>query len=73
MERRPTVWHSVAASAPAEAPQNANDLAREAVCCNAGLGDRFVVHRLFGKQFGENRKHLLLCCGCDLPQMFDEP
>jgi hypothetical protein len=35
---RPTDWHSVAASAPGEASQNANDLARAAVNCNAGLG-----------------------------------
>jgi hypothetical protein len=33
-----TGWHSVAASAPREASQNTNDLAREAVNCNAGLG-----------------------------------
>jgi hypothetical protein len=32
-----TVWHSPAASAR-DCCQNANDLAREAVSCNAGLG-----------------------------------
>jgi hypothetical protein len=35
---RRTGWHSVAASALGDAPQKANDLAREAVNCNAGLG-----------------------------------
>jgi hypothetical protein len=34
---RPTAWHSAAASAPQRAFQKANDLAREAVRCNAVL------------------------------------
>jgi len=38
MAFRPTCWHSVAASAPGDGSQNANDLAREAVNCNAVLG-----------------------------------
>ena len=42
--RGPTVWHSAAASA-ADHVQKSNDLAREAVCCNAGLGaSRASVH-----------------------------
>ncbi len=36
-----TGWHSVAASAPGEAFKS-NDLAREAVNCNAVLGRRFA-------------------------------
>jgi hypothetical protein len=32
-----------AASAPQRASQNANDLAREAVSCNAGLGGNSVL------------------------------
>jgi len=40
---RPTGWHSAAARALADASQKANDLAREAVCCNAGLGRLSVV------------------------------
>jgi len=34
--------------------QKANDLAREAVDCNGGLGDRIVSEWLFGKQLGKD-------------------
>src|SRR5215212_6161918 len=35
---RPTAWHSAAASALHRITSKTNDLGREAVCCNAGLG-----------------------------------
>jgi hypothetical protein len=38
---RPTGWHSAAASAPAETFKS-NDLAREAVCCNAVLDGKWL-------------------------------
>jgi hypothetical protein len=40
---RPTVWRSVAASAPGDHLQKANDLAREAVNCNAVFGGNAVL------------------------------
>jgi hypothetical protein len=39
----PTVWHSAAASAPQKHCQKTNDLAREAVSCNAGLGGNLAM------------------------------
>jgi len=39
----PTGWHSAAASALEAASQKTNDLAREAVSCNAGLGRVLVM------------------------------